>query len=170
MRSIYTQYRILKHQISSLDDSSFEDIKSYSVQDNDLLKLPKSRAKLPNLLISYYFFLLPFSICSSDSKLSPLPTIFKQVWQFVIISDSLLESLFIKESTLEIVYLWLVLSILITFLLILLPKVALAKELVTKSGISLFRAVMLEGVSILEVGVRIVDKFLLRALLKISPI
>ena len=62
------------------------------------------------------------------------------------------------------------LSILITFLLTLLPKVALAKGLVTESGISLFRVVILEGVSILEVGVRIVDKFLLRASLKTSPI
>ena len=103
LRSIHTQYRILKHQISSLDNSFFEDIESYSIRDNDLLKLPKPRAKLLNLLISYYFFPLPFSICLSDSKLSPLPTIFKRVWQFVVMSNSLLESLFAKESTLEIV-------------------------------------------------------------------
>ena len=62
------------------------------------------------------------------------------------------------------------LSVSITFLLILLSKVALARELVTESGISLFRAVMLEGVSISGVGVRIVDKFLLRVSLKTSPI
>ena len=62
------------------------------------------------------------------------------------------------------------LSTLITFLLILLPKVALAKELVIESRISLSKAIILEGVSILEVGVRIVDKFLLRALLKTSLI
>ena len=80
LRSIYAQYRILlKYQISSLDDSSFRDIESYSVQDNDLFKLLKSRTKLSNLLISYYFFLLPFSIYSSDSKLPPLPTIFERV-------------------------------------------------------------------------------------------
>ena len=170
MRSVHVQYRILKHQISSLDDSFFRDIESYSVRDNDLLKLLKSRAKLLNLLISYYFFLLPFSICLSDSKLSPLSTIFKRVWQFVVMSDSLLESLFAKESTLEIVRLWLVLSVLTTFLLILLSKVALARGLVTESGISLFRVVMLEGVSTLGAGVRIVDKFLLRASLKTSPI
>ena len=170
LRSIHAQYCILKYQISSLDDSFFRDIESYSVRDNNLLKLLKPRAKLPNLLISYYFFLLPFSICSSDSKLSPLSTIFEWVWQFVIISNSLLESLFAKESILEIVYLWLVLSVLTTFLLILLPKVALAKGLVTELGISLFRVVMLEGVSILGVGVRIVDKFLLRASLKTLPI
>ena len=62
------------------------------------------------------------------------------------------------------------LSILITFLLILLSKVVLAKELVIELGISLFRVVILEGVSILKVDVRIVDKFLLRALLKTSLI
>ena len=62
------------------------------------------------------------------------------------------------------------LSVPTTLLLILLPKVALAKGLVAKLGISLFRIVMLEGVSTLEVGVRIVDKFLLRASLKTSPI
>ena len=43
----------------------------------------------------------------------------------------------------------------------------LARGLVTKSGISLLRVVILKRVSILEVGVRIVNKFLLRALLKI---
>ena len=79
LRSVHVQYRILKHQISSLDNSSFRDIESHSVQDNNLLKLPKPRAKLPNLLTSYYFFLLPFSICSSDSKLSPLSTAFERV-------------------------------------------------------------------------------------------
>ena len=62
------------------------------------------------------------------------------------------------------------LSVLTTFLLTLLPKVALAKGLVTESGISLSRVVMLEGVSTSEAGVRIVDKFLLRASLKTSPI
>ena len=62
------------------------------------------------------------------------------------------------------------LSILITFLLILLSKVALAKGLVTELGISLFRIVILEGVSILGVDVRIVNKFLLRVSLKTSPI
>ena len=104
LRSVHAQYRmLLKHQISSLDDSSFGDIESHSVRDNDLFKLPKSRAKLPNLLTSYHFFLLPFSICSSDSKLPPLPTTFERVWRFVAMSDSLLESLFAKESTLEIV-------------------------------------------------------------------
>ena len=103
LRSVHAQYRMLKHQISSLDNSSFGDIESHSVRDNDLLKLPKPRAKLPNLLTSYYFFPLPFSICSSDSKLSPLPTTFERVWQFVVMSNSLLESLFAKESTLEIV-------------------------------------------------------------------
>ena len=70
---------LLKYQISSLDDSSFENIESYSVRDNDLLKLLKSYAKLSNLLISYHFFLLPFFICSSNSKLSPLSTTFKRV-------------------------------------------------------------------------------------------
>ena len=161
---------LLKHQISSLDNSFFEDIKSYSVQDNNLLKLLKSRAKLPNLLISYHFFLLSFSICSSNSKLSPLSTIFKRVWQFVVMFDSLLESLFAKESTLEIVHLWLVLSVPTTFLLTLLPKVALAKGLITELGISLPRVVILKRVSTLGVGVRIVDKFLLRASLKTLPI
>ena len=62
------------------------------------------------------------------------------------------------------------LSILTTLLLILLSKVALAKRLITKLGILLSRVVILEGVSILEVDVRIVDKFLLRALLKTSSI
>ena len=62
------------------------------------------------------------------------------------------------------------LSIPITLLLTLLPKVALARGLVAESGISLPRIVMLEGVSTLGVGVRIVDKFLLRASLKTSPI
>ena len=161
---------MLKYQISSLDNSSFGDIESYSIQDNNLLKLLKPRAKLSNLLISYHFFLLSFSIYSSDSKLSSLSTIFERVWQFVVMSNSLLELLFTKESTLEIVYLWLVLSTPTTFLLILLPKVALAKGLVTKLGISLPRAVILEGVSISGAGVRIVNKFLLRALLKTSPI
>ena len=161
---------LLKYQISSLDDSSFRDVESHSIRDNDLLKLLKPRAKLPNLLTFYHFFLLPFFIYSSDSKLSPLPTAFERVWRFVVMFDSLLELLFAKESTLEIVRLWLVLSIPTTFLLILLPKVALAKGLVTKSGISLFGVVMLEGVSISEAGVRIVNKFLLRALLKTSPI
>ena len=46
----------------------------------------------------------------------------------------------------------------------------LARGLITKLGISLSRVVILEGVSTLEVGVRIVDKFLLRALLKTSLI
>ena len=46
----------------------------------------------------------------------------------------------------------------------------LARELVTKLEISLSRVVILERVSILEVDIRIVNKFLLRALLKISPI
>ena len=59
------------------------------------------------------------------------------------------------------------LSILITLLLILLSKVALAKKLIIKLGISLSRVVILERVSILEVDIRIVNKFLLRALLKI---
>ena len=80
--------------------------------------------------------------------------------------NSLLESLFTKESTLKIVYLWLILSILTTLLLILLSEVALARELITKLGISLFRVVILEGVSILEVDIRIVNKFLLRVSLK----
>ena len=57
-----------------------------------------------------------------------------------------------------------------TLLLTLLPKVALAKGLVAESGISLPRVVMLEGVSTSGAGVRIVDKFLLRASLKTSPI
>ena len=46
----------------------------------------------------------------------------------------------------------------------------LARELVTKLEISLFRVVILERVSILRVDIRIVNKFLLRALLKTSPI
>ena len=82
----------------------------------------------------------------------------------------MLKSLFAKESILKIVYLWLILSIPITFLLTLLSKVALTKELVTELEISLSRIVILERVSILEVGVRIVDKFLLRVLLKTSSI
>ena len=57
-----------------------------------------------------------------------------------------------------------------TFLLILLPKVVLARGLVTELGISLSGVVMLEGVSISEAGVRIVNKFLLRASLKTLPI
>ena len=57
-----------------------------------------------------------------------------------------------------------------TFLLILLSKVALARGLITELGISLPGVVMLEGVSTLGAGVRIVDKFLLRASLKTSPI
>ena len=80
LRSVHAQYHmLLKHQISSLDNSSFRDIESHSVQDNNLFKLPKSRTKLPNLLTSYHFFPLPFSICSSDSKLPPLPTTFERV-------------------------------------------------------------------------------------------
>ena len=79
LRSIHAQYRMLKYQISSLDNSFFGDIESHSIRDNNLLKLLKPRAKLSNLLISYYFFLLPFSIYSSDSKLSPLSTAFKRV-------------------------------------------------------------------------------------------
>ena len=47
---------------------------------------------------------------------------------------------------------------------------ALAKGLITKLGILLFRVVILERVSILEVDIRIVNKFLLRALLKMLPI
>ena len=43
----------------------------------------------------------------------------------------------------------------------------LAKELVTKLEISLSRVVILEEVSTLEVDIRIVNKFLLRVLLKI---
>ena len=62
------------------------------------------------------------------------------------------------------------LSILTTFLLTLLPKVALAKGLITKLGISLSRVVILEGVSTSEADVRIVDKFLLRVSLKTSLI
>ena len=62
------------------------------------------------------------------------------------------------------------LSIPITLLLTLLSKVILARGLVTKSGILLSRVVILEGVSILEVGMRIVNKFLLRASLKMLPI
>ena len=46
----------------------------------------------------------------------------------------------------------------------------LARELITKSRILLFRVVILEGVPTSEVDIRIVDKFLLRALLKTSPI
>ena len=46
----------------------------------------------------------------------------------------------------------------------------LARGLIIESGISLSRAVILEGVSTLGVDVRIVDKFLLRASLKTSPI
>ena len=44
---------------------------------------------------------------------------------------------------------------------------ALARGLVIELEISLSRVVILERVSILEVDVRIVNKFLLRALLKI---
>ena len=62
------------------------------------------------------------------------------------------------------------LSILITLLLILLPKVVLAKGLITKLEISLPRVVILEGVSILEVDIKIVNKFLLRVSLKILSI
>ena len=62
------------------------------------------------------------------------------------------------------------LSILTTLLLTLLPKVALARGLVAELGISLPGVVILEGVSTLEVGIRIVNKFLLRASLKTSPI
>ena len=58
------------------------------------------------------------------------------------------------------------LSILITFLLILLSKVVLARGLIIKLEILLFRVVILKRVSTLEVGIRIVNKFLLRALLK----
>ena len=43
----------------------------------------------------------------------------------------------------------------------------LAKGLITKLGILLSRVVILERVSILEVDMRIVNKFLLKALLKI---
>ena len=62
------------------------------------------------------------------------------------------------------------LSVPITLLLTLLPEVALARGLVAKLGISLPGVVMLEGVSTSGAGVRIVDKFLLRASLKTSPI
>ena len=67
----------------------------------------------------------------------------------------------------KIIYLWLILSILTTLLLILLSKVVLAKRLVIKLGILLSRVVILKRVSILEVDIRIVNKFLLRVLLKI---
>ena len=83
-----------------------------------------------------------------------------------MIFNSLLELLFTKELILKIVYLWLVLSILTTFLLILLFKVVLARGLIIKLGISLLKVVILEGVSTLEVDIRIVNKFLLRVLLK----